>query len=175
MAAMTMRNSCMVELLARLEQDFTSLSFVAGNRFCWSPAKREVMYKRQASGPVATYSLLHETAHALLAHKRYSMDFELLALEVDAWERARGLSKRYSVVLDEDHIQDCLDTYRDWLYRRSICPTCTTKALQLDGQPVYRCYNCLTSWRVANSRFCRPYRKRDGTVQSASTIFASQL
>lgn len=159
----------MVELLTRLQQDFGSLCFVAGNRFCWSPAKRQVMYKQNASGPLATYSLLHETAHGILEHRRYSMDFELLSLEVDAWEYARNLGRRYGIELDEDHIQDCLDTYRDWLYRRSVCPNCTSKALQLDGQPEYRCYNCHAAWRVANSRFCRPYRQKLGATPIFST------
>lgn len=149
----------MVELLTQLQQDYPRLSFNAGNRFCWSPSQQAIIYKHNASGQVASFSLLHETAHGILGHKHYGMDFELITLEVDAWECARDIAKTYRITIDDDHIQDCLDTYRDWLYRRSICPSCSTKNLQIDAKPTYRCYNCQTIWKVANSRFCRPYRK----------------
>jgi hypothetical protein len=160
-------------LLERLRADQPAISFRAGPRFCWSPATGEVFYKQyatahpgSAASQTSLYSLLHETGHALLKHKRFQMDFELLEMEVAAWERARGLAARYGVELDEDHIQDCLDTYRDWLYRRSICPSCTSKALQLDGKPEYRCFNCQAGWRVSSNRFCRPYRQFRQVKQS---------
>lgn len=145
-------------LLGRLGRDYRQLSFCAGPRFCWSPGSDQVFYKIGASGDDANYSLLHETGHALLGHQRYKLDFELLAMEVAAWEKARQLATDYQIELDEDHIQDCLDSYRDWLYRRSICPSCTSKALQTDDRHLYRCYNCQTTWRVSSNRFCRTYR-----------------
>jgi hypothetical protein len=149
----------MNNLLLRLRSDFPQLKFTAGTRFFWSPAGREIVYAENASGPRAIFSLLHETGHALLEHQRYTLDFELLELEVAAWKHAKKLATDYGIDIDEDHIQDCLDTYRDWLYRRSICPSCTTKALQQDDSPRYQCFNCQASWSVSPSRFCRPYRK----------------
>lgn len=163
-------------LLERLRQDYPAIRFTAGQRYCWSPATVQVFYKRShqhQSDPVAVMSLLHETGHALLGHERYRQDFELLELEAAAWERARTLAAGYGITLDEDHVQDCLDTYRDWLYRRSICPSCTSKALQLDDSPEYRCYNCHAVWRVAASRFCRPYRKSKAGSAAPMTVFAS--
>lgn len=162
-------------LLVRMRHDHPDIGFTAGTRFCWSPATRQVFYARPASrdGVDAMYSLLHETGHALLDHRRYRLDFELLQMEVEAWERARGLAADYRIDLDEDHIQDCLDTYRDWLYRRSICPSCTSKALQADDRPEYRCHNCHAVWRVATSRFCRPYRRSAGRT-AAGTVFAAR-
>lgn len=155
------------KLLACLEQDLPELQFTAGTSFCWSPATRQVIYNksflgsllRDSKGSAGVFSLLHETGHALLGHTRYRLDFELLELEVAAWQRAKLLAEDYGIAIDVDHIEDCLDSYRDWLYGRSICPSCTTKALQLDDQPEYRCYNCHASWKVTASRFCRPYRK----------------
>lgn len=146
-------------LLAQLVTEYPNLTFAESSSFYWSPAKRQINCKRGAEGLSATFSLLHELGHALLDHKRYKLDFELLQLEVAAWEQAKLVAPNYGITIDEDHIQDCLDSYRDWLYRRSICPTCTAKALQQDGQPLYRCFNCHATWRVAPSRFCRPYRQ----------------
>jgi hypothetical protein len=161
----------LVTLLGRLKTDYPRVDFIAGTTFCWSPTERQVIYKANAKGVAAIYSLLHEVGHALLDHKRYTHDFELLEIEVAAWEQAKTIAGNYTTVIDEDHIQNCLDTYRDWLYRRSICPSCTTKTLQLDDKPAYVCFNCHATWRVAPSRFCRPYRKVKGQVPAA--VFAA--
>lgn len=162
-------------LVERLVADHPQLTLTAGNSFYWSPANRQVTYRRDAEGIAATFSLLHEVGHALLDHKHYKLDFELLQLEVAAWQQAKVLAPAYDITIDEDHIQDCLDSYRDWLYRRSICPTCSTKALQQDNQPSYRCFNCHTTWRVAPSRFCRPYRLQNGRATPATAVFAARL
>lgn len=158
-------------LIKQLRADFPQVKYRAGSRFYWSPATQEVFYPRNADDITAVFSLLHETGHALLSHKRYSLDFELLELEVAAWQRARQLAIDYSIDLSEDHIEDCLDTYRDWLYRRSICPSCTSHALQVDNQPRYHCHNCQTDWQVSPSRFCRPYRKLHSST--AQAVFAT--
>lgn len=149
----------MQALLKTLRVHFPQFQFVGGKQFSWSPETNEIIYKKGARGQSATWSLLHETGHALLGHTSYTVDFELLRLEVDAWERARTLSKEFGIAIDEDHIQDYLDTYRDWLYRRSICPDCGTKALQDDDCVRYRCFNCHASWQVGANRFARAYRR----------------
>jgi NADH pyrophosphatase NudC (nudix superfamily) len=146
-------------LLATLRTDHPHLTFTSKGVFCWLPKKREIQYDEQASGANACFALLHEVGHALLDHSHYSADFQLLDMEVAAWERAEQLAKRYLITIDEDHIQDCLDSYRDWIHRRSICPTCSTKSLQQDNSASYRCHNCHNTWQVASSRFCRPYRQ----------------
>jgi predicted RNA-binding Zn-ribbon protein involved in translation (DUF1610 family) len=70
-----------------------------------------------------------------------------------------GLLHELAHALNPDHIQDCLDTYRDWLHRRSRCPTCGMHVLQ-DKSNSYKCFNCGTSWQVSGRRFARPYRLR---------------
>jgi hypothetical protein len=150
----------MQALINTLRQQFPSLHFVAGQQFCWSPETSEIFYKVGANTQSARWSLLHETGHALLGHQSYTADVELLQLEAAAWERARELATTLNITMDEDHIQDCLDTYRDWLYKRSICPTCTTKCLQQDDYRYYRCFNCHTTWRVSPNRFGRAYRSK---------------
>lgn len=148
----------MQNLLLKLQSYYPQLKFTPGSQFYWSPESAEIYYVEKASQKQATWSLLHETGHALLAHASYTTDIELLLLEVSAWKKAQEIAESLGMVINEDHIQDCLDTYRDWLYKRSICPTCDTQCLQDDLQNSYQCFNCHTRWRVSNSRFCRAYR-----------------
>jgi hypothetical protein len=161
----------MDKLIAELQSKFPALRFTPGQQFCWSPETGEIFYKATARGKQATWSLLHETGHALLKHHGYKADFELLRLEAAAWERARALAEGLGLAIDEDHVQDCLDTYRDWLYKRSICPACTTKCLQQGDFVHYRCFNCHTTWRVTASRFCRAYRSTKNIEQVAGLHF----
>lgn len=150
----------MHDLLIQLKQDFTNITFTKGDSFYWSPETRTITYAILSTQPdIAIWSLLHEVAHADLGHNNYYSDFELMQLEVAAWQQARRIAKRYNVQIDGEHIQDCLDTYRDWLHRRSTCPTCSTVSVQKDPN-TYGCFNCGTEWHVSNSRFCRPYRRK---------------
>lgn len=158
----------MQPLLDRLQELYPELVFLAGKGFYWSPKSRQIVYDADRRDEKAIWSLLHETGHALLEHTAYRADYELIRLEVAAWETAKQLAGRLDVSIDEDHIQDCLDTYRDWLYRRSICPACLTKCLQQDDCAHYRCHNCHTVWRVTPSRFCRAYRSTKNVAQAAA-------
>ncbi len=153
--------------LNKLKLLYPELIFKPGKQFCWSPESGEVIYNAGATGDSASWSLLHETGHALLKHTSYQADFQLIRLEVAAWEKAKELAAQLGVGIDEDHIQDCLDTYRDWLYKRSICPGCHSKCLQQDDYMHYRCFNCHTTWRVTPSRFCRAYRATKNINQPA--------
>ena len=150
----------MVELLEKLQFDYPGITFIQGNTFYWSPKTQSVTYAPGSTQPdIAQWSLLHEVSHGILDHKHYFSDFELMQLEVAAWQHARILAKKYGIKIDQEHIQDCLDTYRDWLHMRATCPSCSTVSAQKDPN-TYECFNCHTSWHVSNSRFCRPYRRR---------------
>lgn len=155
----------MESTLKQLQSAYPGLTFSAGQQFCWSPETQEIYYKTDAVENSDVWSLLHETGHALLDHSSYKADFQLIRLEVAAWEKAKTLAAVLNVQIDEDHIQDCLDTYRDWLYKRSICPSCRTKCLQQNDFVHYRCFNCHKVWRVTPSRFCRAYRSTKNVVQ----------
>jgi len=155
----------MENLLEELQREYPALKFTKSRSFYWSPKTQEVFYAINRSD-TGLWAVLHETAHALLGHTRYSLDLELLQMEVAAWEYAKELAEKYKVAIDEDHVQDCLDSYRDWLYRRSICPSCGNKSIQHDHEPRYQCFNCHTTWNVASSRFCRPYRQHKETKKS---------
>ena len=155
----------MEKILSKLKKRFPALSFRAGGRFTWSPKTKQIIYKEDSlsTDRIAVWSLLHEVGHALLGHSTYNSDFELLSLETAAWQKAKELAPAYNQEIDEDHIQDCLDTYRDWLYQRSTCPTCTSCSLQIDSK-TYCCFNCGGSWQVSSSRLCRPYRRKQKEI-----------
>jgi hypothetical protein len=158
----------MQKLINKLHAEFPQLRFIAAKQFYWSPETSEIFYNTSAHDQQAVWSLLHETGHALLGHNSYKADFELLRLEIAAWERAQQLAKYFKITIDEEHIQDCLDTYRDWLYKRSICPNCMTNCLQQGDFVHYRCFNCHTTWRVTSNRFCRAYRQHKNINQPIS-------
>jgi len=164
----------MEKILKQLQKDHPDLCYKEGESFCWSPQSKQIFYILKSS-QYGSWAILHETAHALLGHTRYSLDFELLKMEVAAWEAAKELAKKYNITIDEDHIQDCLDSYRDWLYKRSICPTCGNKSIQQDEKPRYQCFNCRSTWSVASSRFCRPYRQFKVHKKSPTALTVDDL
>lgn len=145
-------------LLAQIAADYPNLSFIESAHFGWHAGNKHVSYKKSAKNTMhSMFALLHELGHAILGHNNYTHDIELLQLEVAAWEKARQLAERYRVALDEDYVQDCLDTYRDWLHLRATCPSCFGRSLQTSASR-YRCFNCQSEWQVSRSRLCRPYR-----------------
>jgi len=145
-------------LVAKISSDYPHLELVESSQFAWHAQTKRLAYKINEKDTTRNiFSLLHELGHAVLDHKDYRYDIELLQLEVAAWEKARELSAHYDIELDEDYIQDCLDTYRDWLHLRATCPTCYARSLQASASH-YHCFNCQTEWSVTRSRLCRPYR-----------------
>ncbi len=144
--------------LSKLAADFPQFKFRAGRQAHWSPRFKTITYNPAEDTKKLQCSLLHELSHALLDHSNYSSDFELLKLESEAWSRAAKLGTSYGIKISDDYIQNCLDTYRDWLHRRSTCPVCGTHVMQKDATS-YQCYNCQAVWQVTTAHFLRPYRK----------------
>lgn len=156
------------KLLADIQEVIPDITLKPSESFYWSPQQKTIAYKENSlNKPEGLWSLLHETAHAQLDHHIYKTDFELLMLEVAAWKQAKTLAHELKTTIDENYLQDCLDTYRDWLHRRSTCPTCGNVGLQHSSSE-YRCHNCHTSWHVTAARFCRPYRKKQITIKEKS-------
>lgn len=145
--------------IAKLSADYPQFTFKAGHQEHWSPKTKTITYEADNTPDGLCYGLLHELAHALLGHDSYHSDFELLKLESLAWQKAAEIGKNYAIDIDEDHIQNCLDTYRDWLHRRSKCPTCGVHVLQKDAK-TYNCFNCGACWQVSSGRFARSYRRK---------------
>lgn len=135
-------------LVTRLEVDFPLITFAHGEQFKWSPKTQTVFY---ADGDIP--SLLHELSHAILGHNDYARDIELIALERAAWDKAVELAAVYGVKIDDNQVEDHLDTYRDWLHARSTCPNCTAIGFQIK-KSTYQCPACTHRWRVNDARIC---------------------
>lgn len=151
----------MENLSSSLKRLLPEVRLVAGQNFAWSYGNQTITYDSQEISNnfvSARWSILHEAGHALLKHQDYNLDIDLLLMEVAAWDQAKNIARKLKIKIDEDHIQDCLDSYRDWLHQRSTCPNCQTVSLQINKR-TYRCYNCEQQWQVSTSRFCRPYRR----------------
>lgn len=158
MAAIT--SHLMKPLVTQLQHNYPDISFVESDCFQWSFDKATIQYS--LASPEAPIYLLHETAHALLRHTRYSTDVELIAIERDAWDYARHtLAPHYAIKISDDIVQDALDTYRDWLHARSTCPTCGSAGMQI-APSAYHCIGCLSTWEVNEARQCglRRYLKK---------------
>lgn len=146
------------QLLIQCKKLLPRIDFQEAGSFYWSPKNRVIyMNNDRLENDEGRWALIHEVAHALLDHQAYQTDANLLILEVEAWEKARELGIELELKIKEEHIQECLNTYRDWLYARSTCPTCMLNSLQVD-ETEYLCLNCSTRWSVSGARFCRPYR-----------------
>lgn len=158
MDAMTTSSKTSSKLVKKLAADYPELNFKPGVQEHWSPKTKTITYETDQTEEFLSYGVLHELAHALLGHSNYKSDFELLKLESLAWDKAAQIGIKYGVKIDDDHIQNCLDTYRDWLHRRSKCPVCGVHVMQKDAQ-TYKCFNCGNSWQVSAGRFARSYRK----------------
>ena len=149
------------EVLEKLTSSYPNLRVKPGETYYWSPVEKSVYFLEGDSSTEGVWALLHETGHSILEHERYFTDIELLQMEVEAWDQAQQLARVLELGkdIDEDHIQDCLDSYRDWMHKRSLCPDCTLSGIQINSN-TYKCVFCHRKWRVSADRFCRPYRKK---------------
>ena len=129
----------MNDFLTRLQTDFPEFHFRLGSKFAFRYPKTVVLGPTEPNWEILS---LHELSHAILKHKDFSLDVERLKMENDAWSKAKELATNYSIEVDEDFIQDQLDTYRDWLDKKSRCPACgLTRFQDTDGYHCPRCEN----------------------------------
>jgi hypothetical protein len=145
------------KLVQDLRRDFPQFQFVVGPQAYWSPETHEIYYNISQNNATSSWSLLHELGHAVLQHNSYTTDIDLLQKEVEAWIKASTIAKKYKIMINEEYAQNCLETYRNWLFKRSTCPACGAHGAQNTNRQ-YCCFNCDEQWNVSISRFCRPYR-----------------
>ena len=138
-------------LILKLQQDFPDITFVEDDMFSWSPTTNTVHYDLAEAN--AAQLLIHELSHGLLGHHTYKRDVELLAMETEAWTKAKELASTYNITLVDDTIEDHLDTYREWLHARSTCPACKATGYQVTAT-TYECPACTHGWRVNEARIC---------------------
>lgn len=124
-------------LIDCLEQDYPELRFREGKKFLFRPPKTIVL----GSEKPFDLLLLHEVGHYLCGHVSFNTEPERLRCECEAWEKARELCDRYNVEYDEEIVQQELDSYRNWLDKKSRCPSCGLTRFQTpDG--AFHCPRC---------------------------------
>ncbi len=132
------------------------LTLQAKETFLWNYPTCTIVYN--PNGPDAAPHLLHEYGHALLQHAGYSRDVELIAMERAAWDQALILGWRWNIPISDNLVESALDTYRDWLHARSLCPRCGATGIQrVNG--IYNCLACYTQWRTNAATTCRLRRR----------------
>jgi len=134
-----------LSIISKLKTDFSQFHFKESDDFFWSPIKKTVYYNPKIEN--ADILLLHEIAHALLGHSSFSSDISMIILERQAWDRAIELGSAYDIKIVDGVAQYNLDSYRDWLHKRSTCPVCTATGLQTKKQK-YLCLACGNIWKV---------------------------
>ena len=155
-----------------LQQQYPQFAYEEGAVFRWSPATQTVTYvAKRVDRPAGRLSLLHEICHGLLKHSDYHSDLELVRMEVAAWQETRAVARSLSIGIDEENIERCLDTYRDWLFARSRCPACDQTGMQQSDQS-YRCFMCNENWKVPARQTClvKRYRKNDPAHAVGSSV-----
>lgn len=144
--------------LRQLRQDFSQFIFSEHQDFHWSAKENCIYYnKKLLTETVGLFQLFHEIGHALSGHTSFHSGVQLLKMEVEAWKRAQIIADTYGLVISEQQIEQCLDSYRDWLHRRSVCPQCQVIATEVSDCR-YRCFNCQQQWKVPDNQQLRHYR-----------------
>lgn len=130
-----------MELLHKIKLSYPDLVFKKGRKFAFKPPRSIFIGPEE---PQDDLLLLHEVGHAILGHSNFTIDVDRLKMESAAWKKARELASDFGVEIDEEMIQNQLDTYRDWLHQKSRCPECgLTRYQTLDR--VYHCPMCENS------------------------------
>lgn len=125
-------------LFNRLREDYPELKFREGVKFLFRPPRTIVLADGEE---YSNLLLLHEVGHALLGHVSFTTDVERLRCEREAWTKARELCAIYGVRYDEEVVEAELDSYRDWLDKKSRCRKCGLTRFQTpDGR--YHCPKC---------------------------------
>lgn len=133
------------------ESHLKNLTFVQGEGFGWNHATCTISYGPRQ--PNAAAYLLHEYGHALLEHTHYTHDIDLLKIERAAWEKALIIAPSFDLAIDTSIVEDALDTYREWIHARALCPQCGATGIQ-SGHLTYRCVACGATWHVNEARTC---------------------
>ena len=124
--------------LARIKSDFPEFKFIDGARFSFRPPRTIVVGPEENSDSLL---LLHELGHALCGHRDFDTGVRRVKMEREAWDKARELAEIYGVLINDNAVECELDTYREWLHKKSRCPRCGLTRFQTpDGE--FHCPRC---------------------------------
>lgn len=144
----------MSSLSQQLANDYPQFRFVQSDRARWNASEQTIYYTNDQP------QTLHELGHALLGHNTYRQDVELIQIERAAWVKAQQLASQYGLSINDDTVEEALDSYRDWLHNRSKCPRCHQTGWQDSHDLTYHCPNCQCVWRASDGRQTRMRRIR---------------
>lgn len=143
-------------LLKKLRVDYPEFAYSESDATYFSASKQTIFYAPEAD--MAT--LLHEIAHGVLGHGHYDQDIELMSREREAWAyAAQTLAPRYKLIIDSETIEQSIDTYRQWLHVRSVCPNCETASPQTTNG-TYACIACRCRWQASDAKTRRLRRTK---------------
>ena len=136
-------------LIEQLIQDYPDFCFRTGKKFAFRFAFGAKNAKPTVFlGPPQPYfalQTLHELAHGLCGHKDWSNCISRLKCEREAWERAKTLFFKYQKLIpdpwNEDFVETSLDTYRNWVHQKTLCPVCGLTRFQ-DENGIFHCPEC---------------------------------
>ncbi len=141
-------------------KDFGDYTFVDSSEFYWSAIDKTIHFdSRRMDSAEGLYKLVHEIGHAESQHKNFTSGIRLLSLETEAWDKAKEIASTFDISIPEDFIEHSLDSYRDWLHKRSTCPQCKSIGVE-SGENEYRCFNCSQKWLVSGDQRSRCYRQK---------------
>ena len=126
--------------LAKIKSDHPEFNFRKGERFSFRPPKTITVGPDEKNDELL---LLHELGHAMSGHKAFNTGAERLKMEREAWEKARELASSYDVEFDDSLAEAELDTYRDWLDKKTRCKKCGLTCYQTPDEVIHcpRCEN----------------------------------
>lgn len=139
---------------------FEDFNFVDSSVFYWSAIDSTIHFdSKLMHSDEGLYKLIHEIGHAESQHKNFNSGIRLLSLETEAWDKALAIASTFDIEIPADFIEHSLDSYRDWLHKRSMCPDCKTIGIE-SGENQYKCFNCRQKWTVSGDQRSRCYRQK---------------
>lgn len=138
---------------------YSQYRFLPAGFFSYDAADEVINYDPdRLHKPIGKISLLHEISHCELGHFHYRFDIELLMMEVAAWHYTKKLAKIHGLKLDNVYIQDCIESYDNWVNQRGTCPVCNNFCIE-QQENIFDCFVCNTRWQVSNEPQKRVVRK----------------
>lgn len=125
----------------RLMAHYPEVRWAEASRFSFRPPR---MVRLGRAQPHYAMLAAHEVGHCLMGHRDFRTEVGRLRMESEAWERAHAVwselrLEERGAIWDEEFVEDQLDTYREWLHSKSLCPRCG----QVRFQTVDGAFHCL--------------------------------
>ena len=139
---------------------FNQYRFLPAGYFSYDAADDIINYDPiRLKHPTGKVSLLHEISHCELGHFYYRYDMELLMMEIAAWHHTKKLANEHCIELDAAYVQECIESYDNWVSKRGCCPECDNFCLE-SHENQFSCFVCGTRWSVSSQPQKRIQRRK---------------